>query len=317
MYGPTTGHFEADEADVLITASEAQNYLGQHQLGVAGDLNEDGFEDVYVGAIYYDGSYTYAGMLAAFYGPLSGTLALEDADVQITGTTNYRYVGYASDFADIDGDGTLDALFSEPNANTAYGVLGPLSGSLTAADASITIASTDSDFTGGHLHTGDMNGDGHLDLAITAHLDDTDLSNAGQLSVLYGPISGSLTTDTATFSVYGTEENSYLGGPSYALTVADLDDDGCDDLFIGEPTNDVLAENAGSGYLFYGPLSGVGGTAFDSADRILLGETTADALGWGSDVADLNDDGVLELVFTARGGDSYYGLIYAMSADAL
>ena len=317
MYGPTTGDFEADDADALITGSDTQNYTGQHQLGVAGDLNEDGYGDVYVGAIYYDGSNTYAGMLAAFYGPLSGTMDLEDADVQITGTTNYRYVGYASDFVDIDGDGTLDALFSEPSANTAYGVLGPLSGSLTASDASISIASTDNDFTGGQLHTGDLDGDGHLDLAITAHLDDSYLSNAGQVSVIYGPISGSITTDKAAFSVHGHGENSYLGGSSYALTVADLDDDGLDDIFIGEPSNDVAAENAGAGYLFYGPVSGTGSTAFSSADLLILGETTADALGWGSEVADIDNDGTMDLVFTARGGDSYYGLVYAMPFSAL
>ena len=121
MYGPTTGDFEADEADALITGSETQNYTGQHQLGVAGDLNEDGYEDVYVGAIYYDGSYTYAGMLAAFYGPLSGTMTLDDADVQITGSTNYRYVGYASDFVDIDGDGTLDACSASPTPTPPMG----------------------------------------------------------------------------------------------------------------------------------------------------------------------------------------------------
>ncbi|MFT5680629.1 MAG: hypothetical protein ACI8RZ_001535 [Myxococcota bacterium] len=317
FYGPTTGDFEADEADSTIMGVSANDYTGKHQLGALADFNGDGEDDVHVGSANYDSSYTYAGILAVFYGPVSGDLDLDDSDIQITGSAASRYVGYASAFTDFDGDGNLDVLFSEPNANTVYGLLGPISGSLTASDAALSIASTDSDFTGGQLKSGDFDNDGYADILVGAYLDDSYLENAGQVSVLYGPVSGSMTMSSATFSVHGQETNNYLGRPIYDITVGDLDGDGSDDLFIGEPGSDLYAENAGIGYLFYGPVSGTGQPALTGADRLIIGETSSDTLGWGSNFADIDNDGTTDLLFTARAADSYYGVGYAIFGENL
>ena len=50
---------------------------------------------------------------------------------------------------------------------------------------------------------------------------------------------------------------------------------------------------------------------------MFVGETASDAVGWGSDFADINNDGTTDVLFTARGADSFYGVGYAVFGESL
>ncbi len=81
-----------------------------------GDLDGDGHDEFVVGAIVAEDAGTDAGTAALFYGPVSGSLALSDADVHYTGGASKDWAGYALAAGDVNGDGYEDLLVGAPQS---------------------------------------------------------------------------------------------------------------------------------------------------------------------------------------------------------
>ncbi len=127
----------------------------------------------------------------------------------------------------------------------------------------------------GPIASGDFDGDGVRDLLIGAPW----YSGGGRAYVLYGPISGttSLNSADAILSAAGSE----LG---YYVAAGDVDDDGKDDIILG---------GTGKAWLFYGPVSG-SLTDADAAARFDVGGTNWIKVAFLGDLAggkDINQDG--------------------------
>ena len=112
------GEAEGDEADSVARA---------------GDINDDGFADVFVGATQPDVDLGKAGVSYLVLGPLAGSMSLADSAVRFPGTSAGEQAGIVAGNVDLNSDGELDLVVGAPGWPTPalsngsiYGLFGPL-----------------------------------------------------------------------------------------------------------------------------------------------------------------------------------------------
>jgi hypothetical protein len=104
-------------ASSAIRGIAASDFFGRTAAGL-GDVNNDGFADVAIGATGYDeGSWSGAGAISLWYGPLpSGTASASGYDLRLTGANSSDAVGYAvAGGGDVNADGYDDFMTSAPS----------------------------------------------------------------------------------------------------------------------------------------------------------------------------------------------------------
>ncbi len=262
---PGREQFASDDLDAPWTGHGDFAYAGR-TLGT-GDINGDGVDDLLVGT-----QDRVAGEVALVYRPgVPDTLVSADATFQ--GQVLDDDFGAALATGDLDGDGQDELIvgapgYDEGSASRAGKVYlwegGSLDGTIAAADADATWVgpATGTPMAGSALATGDLNGDGYLDLVVGAPTADTSATDAGAIYVEYGAglPSGSASLSAADVILLGVDPSDQLGS---ALATGDLDGDGADDLVVSALYADDGATNAGTVYLVDGAslASGAIGTA--------------------------------------------------------
>ena len=96
-------------ADWYVTGSQLHENLGESVAG-AGDVNRDGYDDIVIGAINYDGDQPNEGRVIVYYGSSSG-LGVSDRtpDWQVEGQQSGSDFGYSvAGLGDVNGDGVDD-----------------------------------------------------------------------------------------------------------------------------------------------------------------------------------------------------------------
>jgi glycerophosphoryl diester phosphodiesterase len=134
------------------------------------------------------------------------------------------------------------------------------------------------------LAPGDFNGDGRVDLAVGAPLDDSAAESGGWAGVVLGaarfpgPVQGQP----------GTEDDGQWGS---VFAAADFNADKFDDLALGYPQRDFNGTDAGAVWLWDGAPAGVGGLSRPIGGTAPGGSHMGAALAAG----DFNGDGVADL----------------------
>ena len=296
FYGPVSGSLSATSADAIIFGADF-NEVGR-AVAPAGDLNGDGFGDIILGTdIAGIGS---RGQVFIFNGPLSGQRSVTTADATITGSFDNESFGASVAMAgDVNGDGINDVIVGAPrfplngvDTGRAYVFYGPISGSLIATQADVTIFGENlNDGFGRSVAAGnDINGDGVADVIVGADQLFAG-TGAGKAYVFYGPLSGDIQAATANAILTGEVDRDLFGAS--VTSVGDFNGDGFSDVTVGASENHF---RSGRTYTFFGPLSGTISAA--DADSIVTG-SSLDQLGFSVAGGDFNGDGGPDLVIGA------------------
>jgi len=213
IFGKTTGFTNIDAATLAptngfrIQGDAIGDWAGISVAG-AGDVNNDGFDDIVIGASLGDDGGDNAGEAYVIFGKATGfgTIDLTNlaagAGFKIQGESNFDNAGYSvSGAGDVNGDGFHDIIISAPwsdngvsDSGRAYVIFGKETGFGTidlrdlAPSAGFKIqGDTASDFAGFSVSgAGDINGDGFDDLLVGVHGGDAGGVDAGEVYVIYG-----------------------------------------------------------------------------------------------------------------------------------
>jgi len=245
-------------SDVMLVAGSPGEGFG-HAVSGAGDINNDSYDDVIVGA--------YTGVMRPDANPaghgaylfLGGKTMDGGADLYFDGEAQDGTLGVSvSGAGDVDGDGYDDMAVGSPgrdsNRGAAFVYYG---GERPDGEADIVFNGTSAgDLFGASVSdAGDVNADGLADLVITAPgFSKPDWIYLGKAYVLYGGEDMQWNRDPF-FIGTGTLDGYYLAGSS----AGDVNGDGFDEFFLGSPVNDLCPIFTHGGDGLYQPDISVGG----------------------------------------------------------
>ncbi len=171
---------------------------------------------------------------------------------------------------------------------------------------------------GSAVALGDFNGDGIIDYAVgEPKADFNALTDSGSVYVIYGNVSSpngvlKLNSNSSYNLRFDGAGSQFKFGSS--LAAGDLNNDGLDDLVVGEPegTRNVLS-GSGSVYVIYGNASKPNGNywidefpAATNYGQRYDGAQQSEGLGNAVAIADFNGDGLKDLVLGASAGHKVY-----------
>ena len=192
------------------------------------------------------------------------------------------------------------------------GQLGPVSTQFWSAGSPDLVTSPQAlALLGSALAAGDFDCDGFDDLAVGIPDDDDNngaLADTGFVLVVYGSASGLVAADHQVWDQQSLAQEVEEADDRFgaALAAGDFDDDGCDDLAIGSPDEDIGTEtDAGGLQIVYGSSLGLvtDGNAFfrQGVGGVSGAPEAADRFGASLAIGDFDDDGFDDLAIGVAG----------------
>ena len=314
----------------------AYDYSG-YSVNPAGDVNNDGIQDIVIGA--YDATTSTAsnaGKTYVIFGKTTWTTPFSLNSVngangfELDGSGPTGYSGYSvSTAADINNDGIQDIVIGAYNENASTGTLAGatyvifgkaswsspiLLSSVNGANGFELYGPVAGAHTGSTVsNAGDINHDGIQDIIIG--------SLYGKIYVVFGKATWtSPIVVTSLNGINGFELDGVVNdGNAWAVnTAGDINNDGISDVIIGAPqASPGGLTNAGKAYVVFGKatwtspisLSTLNGTNGFELD----GETANDGVGTSvAHAGDINYDGIQDIIIGAASNSTRSGKSYVL-----
>ncbi|MCC5620326.1 hypothetical protein [Nostoc sp. CHAB 5715] len=320
-----------------INGIAAGDQLG-YSVSSAGDVNNDGFDDLIIAGYAADANGTDSGQSYVVFGSSNGfssTLNLSN----LNGANGFTINGIAagdtatsvSSAGDVNNDGIADLIIgayaADPNGSFS-GQSYVVFGKSTGFDATLNLYNLDGtngftingivagDTLGRSVSSaGDVNNDGIADLIIGAESADANGTNSGQSYVVFGKSTGFDATlnlsdlnGTNGFTINGIAAGDWSGFS--ASSAGDVNNDGIADLIIGALyANANGYTDSGQSYVVFGKSTGFSATlnlsTLNGANGFTInGIAAGDISGFSaSSAGDVNNDGIDDLIIGAYGAD--------------
>lgn len=267
-------------------------------VSTAGDVNNDGYDDVIVGAK----EYKVPGLNGAFG---AAFVFFGSQNVGLVTTPGWSLVSEQKDSAlgiavstagDVNNDTYDDIIIGAsgyPGGGLAYVFLGAADGLTDTRGLTLTINQPAAQFGYAVSYAGDMNGDGYADIVIGAPGYDiiSGTSDVGAVFVHYGAANGISTTHS---TLYGDQNGSRFGAA--VSGAGDVNKDGYADIVVGAQYYSRTVTNEGAAFVFLGSPTGV----ITVPQRGLGGGQLAALFGSAvSTAGDVNKDGYDDILIGA------------------
>ena len=331
-----------------IEAPNTGSYFG-FAVSLAGDFNGDGYGDVVMGAplnTFTDTAlHTQGGGVVLYEGGQNTSLVPKgySGTGQVNGhyytySVNKGWLGFSvAGVGDMNNDGLADLLIGMPQdaasanpggAFLVYGKANSTTGSLAEYQKDISALATTPDAlsitstfeTAGFSvsSAGDVNGDGWIDMIISAHFQTVSglVGNTGKTYVVYGSSALSALQTISLGNVGGTVPGFVISGwqageesGTSVSSAGDFNGDGKADMLVSAYFNDTAGTNAGMTYVVLGKTGNVAVDLENIKNNVggfaIKGENISDFSGVSvSSGGDINGDGFGDIIIGAVIGGS-------------